>query len=116
MTATGSAMIAAATRVASADVRVLQGENARTGNGLGGERFAYRLAERAQGARPPRQKSSHSGTSPSTPLRSGPRLVSAFVAQALGQVMTADAGDRRSALAAYERNDVRRGRLFDKNA
>jgi hypothetical protein len=62
-----------------------------------------------------RRRASHSGTTSNAPLWNGPRLQAAFVAQVLGQVLAPQTGDRQSALAAYQRDDVRRlqSRLLD---
>jgi hypothetical protein len=62
-----------------------------------------------------RRRASHSGTTSNAPLWNGPRLQAAFVAQVLGQVLSPPSSNPQSALAAYQRNDVRvlQSRLLD---
>jgi hypothetical protein len=71
--------------------------------------------ETAHNVRNDRRRASHSGTKSNAPLWNGPRLQAAFVAQVLGQVLAPQIADPRLALAAYQRDDVRRlqSRLLD---
>jgi hypothetical protein len=71
--------------------------------------------ERANDVRSERRRASQSGTTSNAPLWNGPRLQAAFVAQVLGQVLAPQTGDPQLALAAYQRDDVRRlqSRLLD---
>jgi hypothetical protein len=71
--------------------------------------------ETAHNPRSDRRRPSHSGTESNAPLWNGPRLQAAFVAQVLGQVLAPHTSDPRLALAAYQRDDVRRwqSRLLD---
>lgn len=61
------------------------------------------------------RRPSHSGTTSNAPLWNGPRLQAAFVAQVLGQVLAPPSSNPQSALAAYQRNDIRvlQSRLLD---
>jgi hypothetical protein len=110
MTSANTLSIVGPVQISRTDLRVLSGGKSSAGNDLGGERFERRASERTNNARAPQiVLSSHSGTTTSQ-IDDVPRLNAAFVAQALAQVMTPSGPDATSALAAYQRNHVRRGR------
>jgi hypothetical protein len=107
--------IVAATGIASARTTVGAVEKPRCDKGLQQDVTSQPPQETASGVRRERRRASHSGTNSNAPLWNGPRLQAAFVAQVLGQVLAPQSSDPRLALAAYQRDDVRRlqRRLLD---
>jgi len=108
--------IVAASGIARSRVVVGRIEKPRCDKGLRDNVTAQTPEESAERARGDRRRPSHSGTESNAPLWNGPRLQAAFVAQVLGQVLTPRTNDPRLALAAYQRDDVRRpqSRLLDR--
>lgn len=115
MTDVCSLPVAAASAVAPSRTVVGRIEKPRCDKGLQEDVTAQASRERVRNAYSDRRRASHSGTESNAPLWNGPRLQAAFVAQVLGQILAPQTSDPRSALAAYQQNDVRRlqSRLLD---
>ena len=107
--------IVAATGTARLRMVVGRIENPSSGKGLQENATAEPPHQGASEAGHERRRTSHSGTTSNAPLWNGPRLQAAFVAQVLGQVLAPQASSPHLALAAYQRDDVRRlqRRLLD---
>ena len=107
--------IVAASGVARSRSVVARIEKPRCDKGLQENVTTQASHETARNARGDHKRASHSGTESNAPLWNGPRLQAAFVAQVLGQVLAPPIRDPRLALAAYQRDDVRRlqSRLLD---
>jgi hypothetical protein len=115
MTAANTLSIVGPAEFAGASARVLSGGKSSAGNDLGAERFERRASERTNAPRATPNIPSCQIETDSSVIEIVPRLNAAFVAQALGQVMPPAIPDTPSALAAYQRNHVRRygGLLLD---
>jgi len=57
---------------------------------------------------------SHSGTADGAPIWDGPRLISTFAAQVIGQVVMA--GSERASAGAYRAAQIAPGAFFDRGA